>query len=105
MNSFNDFIKCAEFLIKENYTYKNGITIEGRSAGGLLVGASSVMRPDLFKGVIAGVPFVDVLNTLNDRSLPLTIQEYDQWGNPNDEVYFKYIRNIFKLYLIDFENM
>ena len=104
MNSFNDFIKCAEFLIKENYTYKNGITIEGRSAGGLLVGASSVMRPDLFRGVIAGVPFVDVLNTLNDKSLPLTIQEYDQWGDPNDEEYFKYIRKYCPYYNIKSNN-
>lgn len=100
MNSFNDFIKCAEFLIEEKYTYKSGITIEGRSAGGLLVGACSVMRPDLFNGVIAGVPFVDVLNTLNDTSLPLTVQEYDQWGDPNNGVFFEYIKKYCPYYNI-----
>ena len=92
MNSFNDFIKCAEFLIEEKYTYKNGITIEGRSAGGLLVGACSVMRPDLFNGVIAGVPFVDVINTISDPTLPLSTQEWEEWGNPNQKKYFEIIK-------------
>lgn len=91
MNTFLDFISCAEYLIEKKYTYKKGITIEGRSAGGLLVGASMVMRPDLFKTVIAGVPFVDVMITMSDPSIPLTTQEWEQWGNPNQEKYFDII--------------
>ena len=88
MNTFKDFIACAEHLIKEKYTNNKGITIEGRSAGGLLVGASMTLRPELFRTVIAGVPFVDVLNTMCDPSIPLTTPEWEQWGNPNQQKYF-----------------
>ena len=91
INTFLDFISCAEYLIENKYTYKKGITIEGRSAGGLLVGACTVMRPDLFKTVVAGVPFVDVMITMSDPSIPLTTQEWEQWGNPNKEEHFNKI--------------
>ena len=91
MNTFLDFIGCAEHLVREGYTYTKGITIEGRSAGGLLVGASMVLRPDLFNTVVAGVPFVDVLNTMSDPSIPLTTPEWEQWGNPNREDHFEYM--------------
>lgn len=92
MNTFLDFISCAEHLISNNYTNMNGITIEGASAGGLLVGASMTMRPDLFRTVIANVPFVDVLNTMSDPLIPLTTQEWEQWGNPNQKEYYEYIK-------------
>ena len=92
MNTFKDFISCAEHLINNNYTIKKQITIEGRSAGGLLVGAAMTMRPDLFCTVIAGVPFVDVMNTMCDPSIPLTIPEWEQWGNPNEQQYYDYIK-------------
>jgi oligopeptidase B len=87
-NTFFDFISCAEYLITNNYTNEKGITIEGRSAGGLLVGASMVMRPELFRTVIAGVPFVDVMNTMSDPDIPLTTPEWEQWGNPNQQEHF-----------------
>ena len=92
MNTFLDFISCAEHLIKNNYTNQRGITTEGRSAGGLLVGSTLVLRPDLFRTVIAGVPFVDVLNTMCDPSIPLTTQEWEQWGNPNQREYYDYMK-------------
>ncbi len=92
-NTFNDFIICAECLISEGYTSKDKLIIEGGSAGGLLVGAVVNMRPDLFKAVIAEVPFVDILNTMMDSTIPLTIGEYEEWGNPNDKKYFDYIRS------------
>lgn len=92
-NTFTDFIACAEHLIKEKYTSSDRLTIEGGSAGGLLMGAVTNMRPDLFKAVIARVPFVDVLNTMLDPSLPLTIQEYLEWGNPNDKEAYYYIKS------------
>jgi len=92
MNTFNDFISCAEHLINKSYTSKGNIVSEGRSAGGLLVGATMVMRPDLFKTVIAGVPFVDVLNTMCDPTIPLTTPEWEQWGNPNEQKYYDYIK-------------
>ena len=88
MNTFLDFISCAEYLIKNRYTNDKGITIEGRSAGGLLVGASMVMRPDLFRTVVAGVPFVDVMITMSDPTIPLTTPEWEQWGNPNQQEHF-----------------
>jgi oligopeptidase B len=91
-NTFLDFIACAEYLIKEKYTGEKKITIEGRSAGGLLVGASMVMKPKLFRTVIAGVPFVDVLNTMSDPSIPLTTQEWEQWGNPNNLESYNYMK-------------
>jgi len=92
MNTFTDFIACAETLIKMNYTSKNRLVIEGGSAGGLLMGAVSNLRPDLFKAVVSHVPFVDVLNTMLDASLPLTTSEYIEWGNPNDKPAFDYMK-------------
>jgi oligopeptidase B len=90
-NTFNDFIDCAEMLIKEKYTNQNKLFAYGGSAGGLLMGAVINMRPDLFKGVIAAVPFVDVVTTMLDESIPLTTGEYDEWGNPNEKVYYDYM--------------
>jgi oligopeptidase B len=90
-NTFNDFIDCAEHLIKEGFTSPQKLAIMGGSAGGLLVGACMTMRPDLFKAVICKVPFVDVVTTMSDPSIPLTTLEYDQWGNPADEEYFDYM--------------
>ncbi|MFM7399545.1 MAG: S9 family peptidase, partial [Bacteroidota bacterium] len=81
-NTFNDFVDCSEYLVKEKYTSSDRLFIEGRSAGGLLMGAVTNMRPDLYKGVIAGVPFVDVITTMSDPSIPLTTGEYTEWGNP-----------------------
>lgn len=81
-NSFTDFIACAEHLIHEGYTSKNKLAILGVSAGGLLVTASMIMRPDLFKAVIGKVPFVDVVSSMSDPTVPLTTLEYDEWGNP-----------------------
>lgn len=93
MNTFTDFISSAEHLINEKYTSSERLVIEGGSAGGLLMGAVVNMRPDLFKVVIADVPFVDVVNTMLDASLPLTVGEYEEWGNPNEKIYFDYIRS------------
>jgi oligopeptidase B len=90
-NTFTDFIACAEHLIAEHYTRKEKLAIMGVSAGGLLVGACLTMRPDLFGAVVAKVPFVDVINTMSDASIPLTTLEYDQWGNPDYKEYFDYI--------------
>lgn len=90
-NTFADFIACAETLIAQGYTNSNKIAIQGGSAGGLLVGASMTMRPELFRAVIAKVPFVDIVNTMSDPSIPLTTLEYQQWGNPDDETYFHYL--------------
>ena len=90
-NTFTDFIACAEHLIAEKYTRREKLAIMGGSAGGLLVGACVTMRPDLFGTVIAQVPFVDVINTMSDASIPLTTLEYDQWGNPDNKEYFEYI--------------
>ena len=92
MNTFTDFIACADHLVKAKYTSSDRIVIQGGSAGGLLMGAVSNMRPDLFKGVIAQVPFVDVLNTMLDASLPLTTSEYIEWGNPNEKAAFEYMK-------------
>jgi len=91
MNTFKDFIKVSEYLIKNKYCSKNGLSIEGRSAGGLLVSAVSIMRPDLYKNVLAGVPFVDVLTTMSDSTIPLTNSEWVQWGNPNIRKYYNYM--------------
>jgi oligopeptidase B len=90
-NTFTDFIACAEHLIAEKYTRKEKLAIMGGSAGGLLVGTCLTMRPDLFGAVVAKVPFVDVVNTMSDPSIPLTTLEYDQWGNPDIREYFDYI--------------
>ncbi len=91
-NTFTDFIACAEHLIHEKYTSPNRIAIMGGSAGGLLVGAVINMRPDLFKLAVAHVPFVDVLNTMLDASLPLTTSEYIEWGNPNQKTAYDYMK-------------
>ncbi len=88
-NTFNDFIDCGEALVKEKYTSKGHLYAMGGSAGGLLMGAIVNMAPDLWNGVIAAVPFVDVITTMSDPSIPLTTNEYDEWGNPaNKEAYF-----------------
>jgi oligopeptidase B len=91
MNTFTDFIDCAEFLVANRYTSSDRLVIQGGSAGGLLVGAVVNMRPDLFKAAVAQVPFVDVINTMLDASLPLTTHEYIEWGNPNVKAEFDYI--------------
>lgn len=90
-NSFSDFIACAEHLIRAGYTSKERLAILGVSAGGLLVAACMTMRPDLFKAVIAKVPFVDVVNSMSDPSIPLTTHEYDEWGNPAVREHFEYM--------------
>jgi len=91
-NSFLDFINCAEYLVAKGYTSSDRLSIEGGSAGGLLMGAVTNMRPELFRAVIADVPFVDVINTMLDDTLPLTVTEYDEWGNPGEKAYFQYMR-------------
>ncbi len=92
-NTFTDFIACAEKLIEEKFTTPEHLYAMGGSAGGLLIGAVINMRPELFKGVIAAVPFVDVVTTMLDTSIPLTTGEYDEWGNPNDPEYYRYIKS------------
>jgi len=92
-NSFTDFIACAEHLIASNYTSAERLAIIGGSAGGLLMGAVTNMRPDLFKAVVAHVPFVDVVNTMLDPTLPLTIAEYEEWGNPSEKAFYEYIKS------------
>ena len=90
-NTFTDFIACAEKLEQDKFTSPSKLAIMGGSAGGLLMGAVVNMRPELFNAVVAAVPFVDVINTMLDSSLPLTTQEYEEWGNPNIEEYYKYM--------------
>ncbi len=92
MTTFTDFIASAEHLVKQKYTSSDRIIIQGGSAGGLLVGAVVNMRPDLFKAAIAEVPFVDVVNTMLDASLPLTTSEYIEWGNPNEKAAYDYMK-------------
>jgi oligopeptidase B len=92
-NTFTDFIACAEHLIAMRYTSSDRLAIMGGSAGGLLMGAVLNMRPELFHAAIAKVPFVDTLNTMLDPTLPLTISEYEEWGNPEDKEYYEYIRS------------
>ncbi|WP_432280178.1 S9 family peptidase [Urechidicola vernalis] len=92
-NTFTDFISCAEHLKKEEYTSSKHLYAMGGSAGGLLMGAIINMKPEIFNGVIAAVPFVDVVTTMLDESIPLTTGEYDEWGNPNEENYYKYIKS------------
>jgi oligopeptidase B len=91
MNTFNDFIDVADYFVKNKYTARDRLMIMGGSAGGLLMGAVANMRPDLFKAVVAQVPFVDVINTMLDASLPLTTSEYIEWGNPNEKPAFDYM--------------
>jgi oligopeptidase B len=90
-NTFTDFIAAVEYLTMEEYGDPARVAIEGGSAGGLLMGAVTNLRPDLFRAVISHVPFVDVMNTMLDASLPLTVPEYEEWGNPNEETYFRYM--------------
>ena len=90
-NTFSDFIACAEHLIDQKWTASDRLVISGGSAGGLLMGAVINMRPDLFKVAIADVPFVDIVTTMLDTSLPLTVIEWEEWGNPNDKIYYDYM--------------
>jgi oligopeptidase B len=90
-NTFTDFISCAEYLVAHGYGSKDRLVIEGRSAGGLLMGAVLNMRPDLFHAALVGVPFVDVINTMLDESLPLTVGEFEEWGNPKGKAAFDYM--------------
>ncbi len=92
-NTFNDFIAAAEHLIREKYTSKDKLVISGGSAGGLLMGAVTNMRPDLFHIVVAYVPFVDVINTMLDATLPLTTQEFIEWGNPSEKASYFYMKS------------
>jgi oligopeptidase B len=90
-NTFTDFIACAEYLVAQGYGSKDRLVIEGESAGGLLMGAVLNLRPDLFKAALVGVPFVDVMNTMLDESLPLTVTEFEEWGNPKEKPAFDYM--------------
>jgi len=90
-NTFTDFLTCAEFLVHEKFTRPEKLFAMGRSAGGLLMGAISNMRPDLFRGIVAEVPFVDVVTTMLDSSIPLTTGEYDEWGDPNQKHFYDYM--------------
>lgn len=91
-NTFTDFIECSNFLIAEKYTSPSHLYAEGGSAGGLLMGAIVNMAPELYNGIIAQVPFVDVVTTMLDDTIPLTTGEYDEWGNPNIKKYYNYIK-------------
>jgi len=90
-NTFNDFVDVADDLIRRGYTSPDRLFARGASAGGLLMGAVVNMRPELFKGVIAGVPYVDVITTMMDSTIPLTTGEYDEWGNPHDSTFYRYM--------------
>lgn len=92
-NTFTDFIDVTEFLLKEKYASADRVYAEGGSAGGLLMGAVMNMRPDLYKGMLAAVPFVDVVTTMLDDTIPLTTFEYDEWGNPNKKEYYEYMKS------------
>jgi oligopeptidase B len=92
-NTFTDFIDCAKFLIEKEYTSSAHLYASGGSAGGLLMGTVINMNPELFNGIIAAVPFVDVVTTMLDESIPLTTGEYDEWGNPNKKVYYDYMKS------------
>ncbi len=92
-NTFTDFLACAETLITNRYTSSSRLAISGGSAGGLLMGAVLNLRPELFAAALAAVPFVDVLNTMLDPTLPLTVTEYDEWGNPNQAKYYRYMKS------------
>ena len=91
MNTFTDFIACTEYLVANKFGAKDKVAIEGGSAGGLLMGAVTNLRPDLFRVVVSHVPFVDVMNTMLDASLPLTVPEYEEWGNPNEKAAYDYM--------------
>ncbi|MFN5296294.1 MAG: prolyl oligopeptidase family serine peptidase, partial [Flavobacteriales bacterium] len=92
-NTFTDFINCAEHLIANNYTSKEKLFAMGGSAGGLLMGAICNMRPDLWRGVVNAVPFVDVITTMLDETIPLTTFEFDEWGNPKNKEYYDYMKS------------
>ena len=92
-NTFTDFIACGKFLVDQRYTSPAHLYAMGGSAGGLLMGAVANMAPDLWHGIVAQVPFVDVVNTMLDASIPLTTNEYDEWGNPNDKEAYEYIKS------------
>lgn len=92
-NTFTDFIDCGKYLINEKYADQERLFAMGGSAGGLLMGAVMNMEPDLWNGIIAAVPFVDIVTTMLDETIPLTTGEYDEWGNPNDPEYYAYIKN------------
>ena len=92
-NTFTDFVDCSKFLIAEGYTSSDHLYAMGGSAGGLLMGATVNMAPELYNGVVAAVPFVDVITTMLDDSIPLTTGEYDEWGNPNDKAYYDYMKS------------
>jgi oligopeptidase B len=91
-NTFNDYIDVADYLVGERYTSPSRLVAHGASAGGLLMGVVATRRPDLFRAVVAGVPFVDVINTMLDASLPLTAQEWEQWGNPLNPEHYPYMK-------------
>ncbi len=92
-NTFTDFVEAVEFLVREGYGDPSRVAIEGGSAGGLLMGAVVNLRPELFRVVLSHVPFVDVMNTMLDATLPLTVAEYEEWGNPNEAAAFEYMRS------------
>jgi oligopeptidase B len=92
MNTFTDFVDAAQYLIDQKWTASNRLVVQGGSAGGLLMGTVTNLRPDLFKAVVAQVPFVDVMNTMLDESLPLTVTEYEEWGNPHQKPEYQYMR-------------
>lgn len=92
-NTFTDFIACSEYVISQKYTNPKHLYAEGGSAGGLLMGTIANMRPDLYNGIIAQVPFVDVITTMLDDTIPLTTGEYDEWGNPNEKEYYEYMKS------------
>jgi oligopeptidase B len=92
-NTFDDFIACAVELIEQGYTNPRQLAIRGRSAGGLLIGAVVNARPDLFACAVAQVPFVDALTTMLDESIPLTVNEYEEWGDPNDPEFYEYMKS------------
>ncbi|KAK9691472.1 hypothetical protein RND81_09G198900 [Saponaria officinalis] len=93
MNTFTDFISCAEYLIENKYCSKEKLCIHGRSAGGLLIGAVLNMRPDLFKAAVLGVPFVDVVTTMLDPTIPLTTAEWEEWGDPREQEFYFYMKS------------
>ncbi len=92
-NTFNDYIDVAQYLVDNRYTSPDRLIANGGSAGGLLMGVITNMRPDLFRAVVADVPFVDVINTMRDASIPLTAQEWEQWGNPNKAEHYAYMKS------------
>jgi len=92
-NTFYDFIDCGKYLVDNNYTSNEHLFAHGGSAGGLLMGAIINMEPNMWRGVLAGVPFVDVVSTMLDETIPLTTGEFDEWGNPKNEEYYHYIKS------------